>query len=425
MSTSPVTTLTHFVGIDVAKEVHAACGIARDGTPWMSSQKIIHSLHDLQRFEGELRARVHPEHTLIGMEATGHYWIRIEAFLSQRGWQTTVINPVLTAVQARTNTRGRVTDTDDALTIAKIIRDGVMPSHILDAEHEELREMTRRRTALMERRVADIQCLQAQVDVMFPEFTEIMNRVDKLSSLAVLGEFPSADAIAVAPLARVIKLITTASLGRKSGNILAPALRRAAANSLAIGAANAGRERMVRQLVRSITHLDQELVALDKDILKVTKKPGFATEHVDRLPGFGPITTAAVVAEYGELERFVTVKANGVRHVDHAAMLAHAGLDPRICESGKWVGKAKMSKRGSPHLRRAIILAASFAIRQDDWCAGLYRRYHAKCSRRGHWFALSHVARHLIQALAASLKYRDDFTWERFIAGRKALTKAA
>jgi transposase len=425
MSTSSVTTFTHFVGIDVAKEVHVACGIARDGSSWMASRKLGYSRDDLTRFEGELRARVAPEHTLIGMEATGHYWIRLEAFLSQRGWRTTVINPVLTAVQARTNTRGRVTDADDALTIAKVIRDGVKPSHILDAEHEELREMTRRRTTLMERRVADIHSLQAQVDVLFPEFTGVMHRVDRHSSLAVLAAFPSADAIATAPRARLAKLITTASLGRTDGELLAPALRTAAKASLAHGATNAGRERMVRQLVTSITHLDQELAALDQDISTVLKKPEFTTIHVDRLPGFGPITTAAAVAEYGDLQRFVTISADGVRRVDHPAMLAHAGLDPRICESGTWVGQAKMSKRGSPHLRRAIMLAASFAIRQDKWCNGLYRRYREKCSRRGHWFALSHVARHLIQALAASLKYGDDFAWERFIAGRKALIKAA
>jgi transposase len=424
MVTSPVTP-SLFVGIDVAKEVHVARGIAADGTPFLAARKIQQSREGLERFEAELRSLATPERTLIGMEATGHYWIRLEAFLSERGWRTQVINPVITAHQARGNTRGRVTDTDDALTIAKVIRDGVKPSQILDAEHEELREMTRLRTKLIDRRVADIMQLQSQVEVMFPEFMSIMGDIAKRSSLAVLSAYPSAATMATALVDHLATMINDASMRRCDGASLAPRLQEAAVNSLACGVSSPGRERVIRQLISSIAFIDQELTDLDKIIKTSTRKPDLATKHFDRLPGFGPVTTSAAVAEFGDLKRFIFTSATGARQVDHAAMLAFAGLDPRIQSSGKWVGKPKMSKRGSPYLRRAILLAASFAIKRDDWCARLYQRYRAKCSQRGYWLALSHVARHLIQALAASLKYGDAFTWERFVEGRKALIAAA
>lgn len=424
MVASPVTP-SLFVGIDVAKEVHVARGIAADGTPFLATRTIRQSREGFDRFDAELRAVAAPEVTLIGMEATGHYWIRLEAFLSERGWRTVVVNPVITALQARANTRGRVTDADDALSIAKVIRDGVKPSHILDAEHAELRELTRRRTALTERRVADLMQLQSQVEVTFPEFTSIMGDLAKRSSLAVLAAHPSAARVAAATTDGVATIITDASLGRSDGRALAPRLQDAATRSLACGVVNPGREGVIRQLVRSITFLDQELADLDKTIKTCIRKPALSSAHFDHLPGFGPVTTSAAVSEFGDLKRFVSTSTTGHRHVDHAAMLAFAGLDPRIQSSGKWVGKPKMSKRGSPHLRRAILIAASCAIQQDDWCARLYRRYRARCPQRGYWLALSHIARHLIQALAASLKYRDEFSWERFVAGRKALLAAA
>ena len=61
---------------------------------------------------------------LIGLEASGHYWMSLWRFLLERDWQVQVFNPLLSSKSARTHLRGRKTDADDALFIARTVRDG-------------------------------------------------------------------------------------------------------------------------------------------------------------------------------------------------------------------------------------------------------------------------------------------------------------
>ena len=62
-----------------------------------------------------------------------------------------------------------------------------------------------------------------------------------------------------------------------------------------------------------------------------------------------------LAAELGDPSRFAG--ADMAKKV-----LAYAGCDPRVRESGKWKGRAKMSKRGSPALRNALYLMAGVLL---------------------------------------------------------------
>jgi len=59
------------------------------------------------------------------------------------------------------------------------------------------------------------------------------------------------------------------------------------------------------------------------------------------MPELGPKTVAVLRAELGEVDRFV--------HTDQ--VVAYAGMDVKIRESGQWKGKAKLSKQGSGSTR--------------------------------------------------------------------------
>ena len=409
---------THLVGIDVAKEVHVGAGIVPDGRVVFHGRRIPYTRNGLEEFEAYLSSQCPRATTLIGIEATGHYWIQLRRFLVDHGWCVVVFNPVLSAAAGRANTRGRVTDADDALTIARVLRDGVRASQVLPAHLEHQRELTRRRTLVAEHRVEEIQHLQAAIDVMFPEFAAVFGAVEKASSLAILAEAPCADAVLAMPRERLVGIIRQASRGQTDGGPQAQDLQGAAAVSLAHGYREAGREAIIVHIARAIRHLDEELAMLDRAITAVLDDSPSDTPRIAALPGFGPVTTAAAMAEFGDLQRFVTVDGAGRKQVRAGAMLAFAGLDPRICQSGKWNGVSRMSKRGSPHLRRALMLAAQGAAQRDPWCQALYRQHKQRCARRGHWLAVSHIARHLVHAIAAMLAFGDAFSWERFVAGK-------
>jgi transposase len=65
------------------------------------------------------------------------------------------------------------------------------------------------------------------------------------------------------------------------------------------------------------------------------------------------------------MERFKTSKA----------LIAFAGLDPKVRQSGKSINSTgRLTKRGSTYLRRSIFIAASVARQHDPQFRALYEK---------------------------------------------------
>jgi transposase len=54
--------------------------------------------------------------------------------------------------------------------------------------------------------------------------------------------------------------------------------------------------------------------------------------------------------------------------------IAFAGMDPSPCQSGTYVGKSKMSKRGNRHLRRVIYLMTASVVSQKAFFKAYFIR---------------------------------------------------
>lgn len=84
------------------------------------------------------------------------------------------------------------------------------------------------------------------------------------------------------------------------------------------------------------------------------------------IPGVGPVTALTLMTEIGDITRFKSQKA----------LVAYAGLDPRVRQSGYTLTRnTRLTKRGSPYLRLAIFTAASIAKR---WNPSLHETYERK-----------------------------------------------
>lgn len=83
------------------------------------------------------------------------------------------------------------------------------------------------------------------------------------------------------------------------------------------------------------------------------------------IPGIGPTLAVAFATELSPLERFGNAKA----------IVAYAGLDPKVKQSGSTLKRnTHLTKRGSPILRRAAYLAASIAQRADPQLKNYYEK---------------------------------------------------
>jgi len=107
---------------------------------------------------------------------------------------------------------------------------------------------------------------------------------------------------------------------------------------------------------------------------------------------------ASLVAEIGDIHRFARLES----------LVACAGIDPSVFSSGDFTGtETHMSKRGSPHLRRALWLAAVSASQSNpDLAAYLQRRLD---QGKPGGTAMDAVARKLLSRIYVILKHNRPY----------------
>jgi len=120
-----------------------------------------------------------------------------------------------------------------------------------------------------------------------------------------------------------------------------------------------------------ISFLDRQIKQIDKEIKSfVNKDEKLKTkmEYLLSIPGVGMVTATIIVAETNGFAAMTSIKQ----------LTSYAGLDVKISESGKWIGKSKISKRGNSHIRKAVYMPALSKINKDKQTKQFYERLKEK-----------------------------------------------
>lgn len=153
---------------------------------------------------------------------------------------------------------------------------------------------------------------------------------------------------------------------------------------------------LVASLTTSITQLTNTVTTLRTAALAAVDPKGLSL--LTSIPGIGPIVATSVLAELTPIDRFHSA----------AAIVAYAGFDPRVLQSGTSLNRmAALTKRGSPHLRHMLFLAASVARQYDPEL----RVYYAKKRAEGKSYrtAIIAVARKVIARIYAVWKRQTPY----------------
>ena len=121
-----------YVGIDVASNKHD-CFIMRD-TGEVFSKKSFTIKNDIEGYKNPHNSiknfveSIKDSNVRIGLESTGHYYSKnILLFLIKAGYQTTLINPILTNMDRKASSiRKTKTDTIDAEVICRFLKNKVL-----------------------------------------------------------------------------------------------------------------------------------------------------------------------------------------------------------------------------------------------------------------------------------------------------------
>lgn len=111
------------------------------------------------------------------------------------------------------------------------------------------------------------------------------------------------------------------------------------------------------------------------------------------ISGIGKTLAPVFIAEIGDIHRFKSIKS----------LIAFSGLDPKIRQSGIALNRnTKITKRGSPYLRRAAFIAASIAQRHDP----VLKEYYDKKRNEGKRYREATIAnaRHILARIYAVWK---------------------
>lgn len=388
------------LGIDVAKNRHAATLLDETGKRVFKNFKFANTHEGVDSLKRRLQEmEISKQNILLGMEATGHYWMVIYHFLSEAGFQVRVINPLMTAARRNVGIRGTKTDSVDSELIARILREADPKfSAVPDDQTRQLRDLMRLRYECNQTLIAEKQRLTALLDLVFPEYAQHFSDIFGVASLELLSQFPTAKDLAEVDLRELTKILKDSSKGRM-GRQRAQQIKSSAKNSFAIN-------QSIDSFVIEIRFIVQRMNLLSSQIEELCRQ---AKNHLaeqqqllQSIPGIGPVWAATILAEV--LPVFHPKKKSGARK-----LVAAAGLDVRLNESGESTGKGKMSKRGSKYLRTAAMQAAEVAalVAKDPMFKSVYDKQRNRGKKHG--VALSHTANKMLHVVFSVLKNREPY----------------
>lgn len=394
------------VGIDIGKEKHAVAAIAATGEVVMPPRFFAQTAEGFAGLFAQLGRLGKAADLRIGMEATGRYWLPLRHALAEKGYRVESVNPLITAAEISKDVRGRKTDKADALAIAHALlrnRHNAAPAE--DTATDALKALTRHRTFLVRQNSGAKRCVHAALDVTFPEAGSAFTSLFSTTALTILEAFPSARLLSGANLKTLTALASKASRGRLAAGY-ARSVRDAARNSVSAGIVNEGDEAALVSLIRQIRFTGGQIEKTEERI-KAMPAPQ-AASSLASVKGVGPILSRVIASEIGDMERFRNPPSGKPPRDMDKRILAFAGCEPRLRESGKWKGRTKMSKRGSPALRTALWQAASTCRLNTPLFAEVYERQ--KKRGKPHSVALFYVARKLIEVLCGMYKTGMPFS---------------
>jgi transposase len=345
-----------YLGIDVGKFSHSLCLIDEAGRHdiWQINndksgfellQKKLVSLNLLT--DGQL---------LVGMEATGHYFLNIYDFLLRLGMSAesiALLNPLQVKSFRNTNLRGAKSDNVDAERIAILLQFGNFDRCNVSTDNiMNLRELTRLKSDLTGNLGSLKRKMIAVVDRIFPEFAKIFQNKFGLTVVALLTEYQTPEEFAVLSLEELTALIKGLSK-RGVNRDKIHKLHEAARNSIGISFGREGFKIELTILLEQLKSLEEQIDFLENKIGEMASE---FNSPVFTIPGIGKTTGAAILAEIGD-----------INHFDSAIkLIAFAGLDPKLKSSGTYQGRTPISKRGSKYLRGALWYSAMVLCRADE-----------------------------------------------------------
>lgn len=386
----------YFVGIDISKYKHDCCILSAADQKVVSKFTFKNDLQGFEQFLSALSSLSSPEDIRIGFESTAHYALNLELFLENAHHSFMEINPVLIKEYKKsTSLRRTKTDSVDCESIALWLMTVEYKPHSKGFYHAySLKSLTRLRDKLVRQRSFYLVKITNVLDHTFPEFKPFFHERLSKTALYLLETYGSAERMSRMDSASYDKL-RSLSRGKFSPQQFLR-LKELAANT--VGVNNSIFDTELNSLLTLYKSLVKEIDILEGEINRLIRE---VHPHYMSVPGIGTISAAVIYSEYGDISNFSSP----------AQMLAFAGIEPGINDSGTESHGGRMVKHGSSQLRYVLINCCLPLIRFDMTFAAYYAKKRAE--GKPHRVAITHVAKKLVRVIYALERQGIDFNAQK------------
>jgi transposase len=395
-----------YVGIDVSSKNNVICCLTKDDEKRSLSRFTV-----LNNRPGilELRERINQlvqkhdfSSILFGLEHTGCYSTHAAMYLHQHldfgcpDVNVYMFNPSLIKEFKKTHfLDAPKNDRVDAWFIAAKLKSGYLPHPFTWSEPMmALQRLTRARYHLMKALVRESNFLMTNLYLKCSDYTLVFDNKLSATSLAVMEEFESAEALAEASAEQLVEFLIHHGKNRfDDPQAVARELQKAARSSYRLPKAMADSVNLaMASSIRVIRTIQDQLKSLKKAI-----EDHLATipQTLDSVPGIGPIFAAGILAEIGNIHQFNS----------HKQLAKLAGLAWTKNQSGDFTAsQTRLIRSGNRILRYYLIEAANSVRVHDPVFAEYYAVKSAEPKQYAHKRALALTARKLVRLVFYLLK---------------------
>lgn len=374
----------YFIGIDVSKYKHDCFIVSDTGEVIFDVFTFQNTNQGFSEFLQRLNILDSSQEKRIGFESTSHYSMNLKLFLEKHSFSFMEIQPALISQHKKTRSL-RITKSDqiDARAITSWLMIAEYKPYPTSFYHIfSLKSLTRLRFSYIKQRTMHLIKMTDILDLIFPEFKPFFKDKFSKTALHILEKYGSPSRIASMRTTSYDEL-RRISRGKFSMQKFLE-LRELAKNT--VGVTNDILEIELASVIRIFHQVDEEIRHIENQIETLTLE---LNRPILTIKGIGVQSAAIIISEYGDISAFSSP----------SKMLSYAGLEPGYFQSGTYEHNGHMVKRGSSHLRCAILNCCLPLIQFNM----VFAQYYAKKRAEGkpHMVALTHVAKKLIRVIYA------------------------
>ncbi|API89260.1 IS110 family transposase [Marinilactibacillus sp. 15R] len=405
-----------FIGLDVSSTNLDACFLTSESTILLetSVSNDLTGACEIRELTLDYIKQFAFTRVVIGMEATGQYsslpalFFHEDEALRSHGVETTVENPRNIHRFMKVFTEDK-NDRLDAFHIADYLRlERFNTSPIKEEQYIALQSLTRTRFNLIQDMTRTKQhflnILYMKCNVLQRELKSD-NGSTSVFSATIIELFTTdytLDEIGYMPLEQLIGILQEKGRGRfREPKNLAERLQKAVRSSYRLSkTVQDSIDSVLASQVRIIRTYQEEIKALDKavvDILEVIPE----SKSLLSIPGIGPVYTAGILAEVGQIGRFAS----------QAKLAKYAGLYWPKNQSGHFEKESTpLSKQGNRYLRYYLIEATNSVKRRLPEYSEYYEKKFQEVPKHQHKRALALTARKFVRLVDKLLRDHQLYT---------------